>query len=272
MPRNSKGVILTALLLSVCLFMQIGVCAKASGGSDGELALAGVENALSSENAAEKADKSPENEKNTKKDFLSFFSNLSSPFDFLSSIAQGELAFIYSVLLSLAAFLICFFGYRFLRYCIALSSFGIGIFATVYAMGRMDTLSSAKGKGICILLSFLVAMLLSAIAYCLPKIGAFVFAGGSAYLILSVMKVPLALTIVLTVIAAILAAFIIKVAIVVLSSGAGGMLLGATICSFIENLPFAHFHIPIGLSIAVLGMLVQFSSKKKGKKKKQDEK
>ena len=223
------------------------------------------------ENAEEEStpekDKSQNEEKDSgeKHGLVDFLTNLKKTGDLLASLAEGKLALVYSAMLLIASLTVCFFTYRFIKYCIGLSCFGIGIFITVFVSDKMSLLTSGKNKLICLLCAVLIGIIMASVAYCLPKAGIFFFAGASAYVILSGIKVPFPVALVIAVVAAVIAALLVRVAVIVISSGVGGLLSGALICSFIKELPFAYFHIPLGLVLFVLGMSFQFATKK-GKK------
>lgn len=205
---------------------------------------------------------SSEQSKNSVISFEGFLENVKKSSDFLSSLAEGKLHTVYAVLLLVASIIICFFAYKFLKYCMGISCFGIGIFATVFISDKMSLLSSGKNKLICLLCALFIGLLLSAIAFCLPKAGIFFFSGASAYVILSGLKIPLVATLLVAFVAALIAALLVRVAVIVISSGVGGLLSGAIICSFIKSVTLPYFHIPLGLVLFVLGMTVQFSSER----------
>ncbi len=246
--RNKKGLFICVLLLCFMLF-SLNTFASDTG-EGGEFAVAAAD-----EGAAEK---------NSEKGYSldSFIENVKKSSDFLSSLAEGKLHTVYAALLLIASVIICFFAYKFLKYCVGISCFGIGIFATVFISDKMSLLSSGKNKLICLLCAILIGLILSAIAFCLPKAGIFFFSGASAYVILSGLKIPLVATLLVAFVAALIAALLVRVAVIVISSGVGGLLSGAIICSFINVAPFPYFHIPLGLVLFVLGMTVQFSSEK----------
>lgn len=288
MKIGNKGVFFFCVFLLCAMLFPLNVFASVEGAPGGVTVVFGDEDkssakteisvpkeeapAKTEENKEDKADTSlsPDKEEQEKEDgekhgLVDFVANLKRTGDFLASLANGDLATVYSVLLLIASLAVCFFAYKFVKYCVGLSCFGIGIFATVFVSDKMSLLTSGKSKLICLLCAILIGVIMSAVAYCLPKAGIFFFAGSSAYIILSGIKVPFPLALVIAVLVAIIAALLVRVALIVISSGVGGLLSGALICSFIKALPFAYFHIPLGLILFVLGMTFQFSTKK-GKK------
>jgi len=285
--KRNKGLLFICILLLCAILTSVNAFASVEGipggvtvgfGNDGvttensepsnpteELPVKNEEKAAE-ESAPEKhEEQSEEKERKERHGLVDFLANLKKTGDLLASLAEGKLALVYSVMLLIASLALCFFTYRFIKYCIGLSCFGIGIFVTVFVSDKMSLLTSGKSKLICLLCAILIGIIMSAVAYCLPKVGIFFFAGASAYVILSGIKVPFPVALVIAVVAAVIAALLVRVAVIVISSGVGGLLSGALICSFIKELPFAYFHIPLGLVLFVLGMSFQFATKK-GKK------
>ena len=292
MKTGNKGIFFICVLLLCAMLFPLNVFASVEGVPGGVTIVFGDEEkssakteistpkeeapAKTEENKEDKADTSlssdkegQEEKEGKKQGLVDFVANLKRTGDFLASLANGDLATVYSVLLLIGALAVCFFAYRFIKYCVGISCFGIGIFATVFAANQMSLLTSGKNKVICLLCALLIGVILAAAAYCLPKAGIFFFAGISAYVILSAIKIPLPVAVIVALAAAVIAALLVRVAVIVISSCVGGLLSGALICSFIRDIPFEYFHIPLGLVLFVIGMSLQFSDKK-GKKRREN--
>ncbi len=198
-------------------------------------------------------------------DFLSI-SNTSVPF--LSFLAEGKLGVAYSVGLLLAAIFICFFGYKLLRYCIGISCFVSAGVVTIYIADKLNNADSGKIRVLSILLAFLIAVIVSAISFCLPKVGTFFFSAICAFVVLTGLKFNFLPAVVTSLIVSTISALLVRVFVIALSAGAGGMISGAIICGIIDVPPLPYVHIPLGLILAVIGMTVQYSSRKKGRKEK----
>ena len=287
MKNRSKGALFICLLLICAMLFSVNVFASVEGIPGGVTVDFDKEGATTekTESSSPKEDPSvntevkaetentsegdealsEENDREERHGLVDFLSNLKKTGDLLASLSEGELSTVYSVMLLIASLAVCFFAYRFIKYCIGLSCFGIGIIVTVFVSDKMSLLTSGKNKLICLLCAILIGIIMAAVAYCLPKAGIFFFAGSSAYVILSAIKLPFPIALVIAILVAIIAALLVRVVLIVISSGVGGLLSGALICSFIKALPFAYFHIPLGLVLFVLGMTFQFSTKK-GKK------
>lgn len=197
---------------------------------------------------------------------------LHRPISLLSKIASGSIHTVYLVLLAIAAVILCFYGYGLLRYCLGLLTFISSIYLLYYLANALGFLVDAKEKIICILVSTLIGILLSAFAFSMTKFGAFFFVSAFSYLMLSGLDSARVSFAVLSVLIGILASLFVRVSVVTISSFVGGMLLGASVFGIIKVIPFPYIYIPVGLSLFVLGMAIQFSfaktkSKKRDKRK-----
>ena len=284
MARNRVSLILCVL---ISLFLVFSVTVQASDekntenvndfakedGFFGQEALDIIQKTESDENNGEIIVTVGAENENAKKEgkISDFLFGLNSPVSFLSFLAEGKLLTVYSIVLLFASVLICFFGYKLLRYSIGISCFISAGAVTIYIADKINTAESGKITVISVLLAFLIAVIVSAISFCLPKAGTFFFSVICAYVVLTGLKFNFLTAVIISLIVATVSALLVRVFVIALSSGAGGMISGAIICGFIDAPELPYLHIPLGMILAVIGMAVQYSRGKKGRKEKKKE-
>ncbi len=194
----------------------------------------------------------------------------SQPFSFLSKLASGGFHVVYLVLFAVCAMLLCFYGYGLLRYCLGLLTFGGALYLVYSVALQLEFFVDAKSKAIGILISVLIGLILSALAFCMTKFGAFLFVSILSYLILSGFGDASVVFAVLAIALGIIASLFVRVSVVALSSFVGGMILGASLSGIIKIVAFPYVHIPLGLIFAIFGMAIQFSFAKTKREKRKE--